>query len=204
MIIRRISIINIKNKKDILEMIAFEITQYVPININNYIIKYKILDSDISNLNLQVILLPKYLADLCQEISNVLNMKPISLSINYDILQKMIDLELIEGFNDNAIFIEYKDREIILNMTKNRKIYESYILPRTNESHESLANISNGFDNIYYYGVEDPYIEQTLKNSLNIQPLRISARINILKNQCDYKEEYIKYIKYINSIGMII
>ncbi|EGT3825979.1 pilus assembly protein PilM, partial [Clostridioides difficile] len=40
-VIRNVEVLNTKKKRDILSMIEFEITQYIPININNYSIKYK-------------------------------------------------------------------------------------------------------------------------------------------------------------------
>ncbi|EJA6620004.1 pilus assembly protein PilM, partial [Clostridioides difficile] len=39
-VIRNVEVLNTKKKRDILSMIEFEITQYIPININNYSIKY--------------------------------------------------------------------------------------------------------------------------------------------------------------------
>ncbi|WP_236880157.1 hypothetical protein [Clostridioides difficile] len=38
-VIRNVEVLNTKKKRDILSMIEFEITQYIPININNYSIK---------------------------------------------------------------------------------------------------------------------------------------------------------------------
>ncbi|MBY2457814.1 pilus assembly protein PilM, partial [Clostridioides difficile] len=35
-VIRNVEVLNTKKKRDILSMIEFEITQYIPININNY------------------------------------------------------------------------------------------------------------------------------------------------------------------------
>ncbi|EGT5054843.1 TPA: pilus assembly protein PilM, partial [Clostridioides difficile] len=44
-VIRNVEVLNTKKKRDILSMIEFEITQYIPININNYSIKYKVINS---------------------------------------------------------------------------------------------------------------------------------------------------------------
>ncbi|MBZ0982800.1 pilus assembly protein PilM, partial [Clostridioides difficile] len=41
-VIRNVEVLNTKKKRDILSMIEFEITQYIPININDYSIKYKV------------------------------------------------------------------------------------------------------------------------------------------------------------------
>ncbi|HGM3388087.1 TPA: hypothetical protein ACKOJW_000284 [Clostridioides difficile] len=41
-VIRNVEVLDTKKKRDILSMIEFEITQYIPINISNYSIKYKV------------------------------------------------------------------------------------------------------------------------------------------------------------------
>ncbi|EGT3646768.1 TPA: pilus assembly protein PilM, partial [Clostridioides difficile] len=53
-VIRNVEVLNTKKKRDILSMIEFEITQYIPININNYSIKYKVINSKNDKLNIQV------------------------------------------------------------------------------------------------------------------------------------------------------
>ncbi|HGS9905932.1 TPA: pilus assembly protein PilM, partial [Clostridioides difficile] len=50
-VIRNVEVLNTKKKRDILSMIEFEITQYIPININNYSIKYKVINSKNDKLN---------------------------------------------------------------------------------------------------------------------------------------------------------
>lgn len=52
-------------------MIEFEITQYIPININSYSIKYKVINSTNDKLNIQVILFPKSIIQLVESISKV-------------------------------------------------------------------------------------------------------------------------------------
>ncbi|MBH7441268.1 pilus assembly protein PilM, partial [Clostridioides difficile] len=53
-VIRNVEVLNTKKKRDILSMIEFEITQYIPININNYSIKYKVINSKNDKLHIQV------------------------------------------------------------------------------------------------------------------------------------------------------
>ncbi|HBG6913953.1 TPA: pilus assembly protein PilM, partial [Clostridioides difficile] len=43
-VIRNVEVLDTKKKRDILSMIEFEITQYIPINISNYSIKYKVIN----------------------------------------------------------------------------------------------------------------------------------------------------------------
>ncbi|HBG8759550.1 TPA: pilus assembly protein PilM, partial [Clostridioides difficile] len=50
-VIRNVEVLDTKKKRDILSMIEFEITQYIPINISNYSIKYKVINSINDKLN---------------------------------------------------------------------------------------------------------------------------------------------------------
>ncbi|MGO0903650.1 hypothetical protein ACYZFO_10290 [Clostridioides difficile] len=107
-VIRNIEILDTKKKRDILNMIEFEITQYIPININDYSIKYKVINSSHDKLNIQVILFPKIIIQLIKSISTNLNLNPKAININFDILQKLINLDLIENFLEEGVFIECK------------------------------------------------------------------------------------------------
>ncbi|WLD29649.1 hypothetical protein CDIFMA2_35440 [Clostridioides difficile] len=139
-VIRNIEILNTKKKRDILNMIEFEITQYIPININNYSIKYKIINSSNDKLNIQVILFPKNIIQVIKSISENLNMNPKAININFDILQKLISLNLIDNFIEDGVFIECKRNQFIINITKNKKIEETYLLSKEIKSYDSVKN----------------------------------------------------------------
>ncbi len=59
-------------------------------------------------MNIQVILFPKSIIQLIKNISENLNMNPRTININFDILQKLINLNLIENFSEEGVFIECK------------------------------------------------------------------------------------------------
>ncbi len=59
-------------------------------------------------MNIQVILFPKSIIQLIKNISENLNMNPKTININFDILQKLINLNLIENFSEEGVFIECK------------------------------------------------------------------------------------------------
>ncbi|HSQ88773.1 pilus assembly protein PilM [Romboutsia sp.] len=200
-IIRNIEVLNVKNKRDILKMIEFEIIQYIPINLNDYIMKYKKIKLNEHKLNLQVILIPKSMIELCNCISKKLKSKARILNVNCDILQKILSLNLIQGFSQSGIFIECKDREFILNMVKDNQVYESHVLPRTIHSYESVVNSIRDFENVYYYGNYDPFIENYLGDEFIVQPLRLTENIKLTKNESVISNADINHI---NSIGMII
>ncbi|MDK2585944.1 pilus assembly protein PilM [Romboutsia sedimentorum] len=200
-IIINIETLNIKNKKDLLKIIKCEIKQYTPINIDDYRIKYKIINSNKNKLNLQVILIEKVTINLCNQISKKLKSKPRILNVNCDILQKLLSLNLIQDFSKEGVFIECKDRDFIINIVKENKIYESHILPRTIQSYESVVNSIKDFKTIYYYGKNDPFIKSYLSDDFKIRPLEIDDNIKLIKNKKLLRD---KSINYINSIGMII
>ncbi|MGX4601393.1 pilus assembly protein PilM [Faecalimicrobium sp. JNUCC 81] len=200
-ITRNIDILNIKKKKDIIKLIEFEITQHIPIDINKYLIKYKIIDSNKETIKVQVILFPIYFIKILKNVSKILNLKPKEININFDILQKFISLNLIDNFETYGTFIECKERKFIINIVKDKQIYESHILSRTIQSYESIYSSIKKHTNVYYYGYKDPFIYEYLKEDFNLQCLELKNNIKIIKDKNEIKEESIKYI---NSIGMII
>lgn len=200
-IVRNIKVLNINNKKDIDAMIEFEITQYMPIDIMDYVVKHKVLNTTEKEIELQVMLVPKYMIFICREISNMLNMKPKSLCINFAILEKIISLGLVMNYKDSAVFIENKENEFILSKSKNKSILETYILPKTYQSYQSVDKLIGEYKQIYYYGLEDINILNQFENNENFKKLEMDPNIKILINDrynSDEKQEYI------NCIGMVI
>lgn len=150
---------------------------------------------------MHVILIEKVTINLCNQISTKLKSKPRILNVNCDILQKLLSLNLIQDFSKEGVFIECKDRDFIINIVKENKIYESHILPRTIQSYESVVNSIKDFKTIYYYGKNDPFIKSYLSDDFKIRPLEIDDNIKLIKNKKLLRD---KSINYINSIGMII
>lgn len=200
-IIRNIKVLNVSNKKDIEAMIGFEITQYIPIDIKDYVLKYKVLNTTVEELEVQAILMPNYMVDICKEIACMLNMKPKELCLNFDILQKIISLGLVNEYKDSSIFIENKDDEFILNKVKNKSILETYILLKTHQSYQTIEKLKEEYHQIYYYGIEDSNIINQFRENYNLHILEINKEISILKektyNKCENTE-------HINCIGMVI
>ncbi len=204
-VIRNIEVLDTKKKRDILNMIEFEITQYIPININNYSIKYKVINATNDKLNVQVILFPKSIIQLIKNISESLNMNPKVININFDILQKLINLNLIENFSAEGVFIECKKNQFIINITKGKKIEETYLLSKEIKSYESVRKLLNSFKYIYYYGIGNNFIEEYFKGtdkSIKINPLRLNDKVRVENNFDTELED--SSINYISSIGMII
>ena len=100
-IIRNIQNIKSRNKKEIIQLIKYEIGGYMPLNLQNYVIKYKENINTKGKGSVQGILFPKKYVDICKSISENLKIKKKYLYINFDILQKLIDLRVIDLSNSN-------------------------------------------------------------------------------------------------------
>ena len=202
-IIRMIDNVNISNKSDILGLIKFNINQYMHISVDDYVIEYKIINQINKMAKIQVILFPKYLIDLCKSISKNLKIKSQIINVNYDILQKLIELNLITNLQSNSLFIENRNEEILFNKVIDKKICESYILSKNEQYLNYINNLDEKIDKVYYYGIEDKSINNEINSfsSLNVSPLNLenNKRSIIISNQLG---EDLK--KYINAIGMII
>ena len=120
-IIRMIDNVNISNKSDILGLIKFNINQYMHISVDDYVIEYKIINQINKMAKIQVILFPKYLIDLCKSISKNLKIKSQIINVNYDILQKLIELNLITNLESNSLFIENRNEEYLSKVKKARE-----------------------------------------------------------------------------------
>ena len=94
------------------------------------------------------------------------------LHINFDILQKIIDLKLINFTNkDNkkVILIENRKEDMILNEIYENKIIESFIISKANDNN-LVNNICN--ESTYYFGIDDDYIK-----NLNVRKIQIENKL---------------------------
>lgn len=179
-------------------MLLYEVGKDIPININEYKMKYKIVNIDKDVLLVQVILVPKYLIKLCNEISNYLNMKAISLYLNFDILQKIIKSNLI-NIPNNTIIIENKYNEIIINKIIDNIVLESYIIQKSSNYELMIYNLIKDFTNIYYYGIKN--FKEIEDYNLDFKYINLNYTLKVFKEDNLLDEDRSKYI---NSLGVII
>lgn len=195
-IIRNIQNIKSRSQKEIIQLIKYEIGGYMPLNLQNYVIKFKKIINTKGKGSVQGILFPKKYVDICKSISEKLKIKKKYLYINFDILQKLINLRVIDLFNssdDKITIIENRDQDMILNTVFNKEIIESYVVEKNNTQYS--INQSSYDENTYYYGISDDFI-----NRLEIKKLNIKDRL-ILKND----EEIIDMtLDHLPAWGMII
>ena len=193
-IIRNIENINISNKKDIKGIIKYNINQYMSINLEEYEMRYKIINKKGHIATIQTILFPKYLINLCKLISKDLGIKMQSINANFDILQKLIYKNMINNIKENSVFLDIRKNEFIINKVKNNIVIESYIIPINDYLKNYINKLQSLETNLYFYGQQNFEYKSINKILLNSGNKTIKI--------CDKLDQDIS--KYINSIGIVI
>ena len=195
-IIRNIENIKTKKHNEIINLIKFEINQYMPIDLQEYKIRYKIIKKDNKEI-LQSILFPRKFVDICNEISEKLKIKNKYLNVNFDILQKLINFNMInltKNQNDmNTVILENRLDALIVNLIFNNQVLESYILVKNYSNKNLLLTLAENYK-LYYYGMTDDYIK-----SLDVERLKVDDKLQLYNN--DGLEECMNYV---STLGMII
>lgn len=195
-IIRNIEDIKTKKHNEIINLIKFEINQYMPIDLQEYKIRYKIIKKDNKEI-LQSILFPRKFVDICNEISEKLKIKNKYLNVNFDILQKLINFNMInltKNQNDmNTVILENRLDDLIVNLIFNNQVLESYILVKNYNNKNLLLTLTENYK-LYYYGMTDDYIK-----SLDVERLKVDDKLQLYNN--DGLEECMNYV---STLGMII
>ena len=181
-IIREYPEIQRVKKRDLDGYVNFEIVKDMPVNIEHYVIKYKVLNLQKNIMDIQLILFPKYIEKICTEIAQNLNIKRKYLNINFDIIQKLIDKKKIDLGHENCMIIENKRNYIILNSVKQRKIYTSTVFEKYGNEDYILSFLEKDI-HIFYYGKEDSFIKNIKENEFCVDKLNLNLKINSLNKE---------------------
>ena len=181
-IIREYPEIQRVKKRDLDGYINFEIVKDMPVNIEHYFIKYKVLNLQKNIMDIQLILFPKYIEKICTEIAQNLNIKRKYLNMNFDIIQKLIDKKKIDLGHENCVIIENKRNYIILNSVKQRKIYTSTVFEKYGNEDYILSFLEKDI-HIFYYGKEDSFIKNIKENEFCVDKLNLNLKINSLNKE---------------------
>lgn len=154
----------------------------MPVNIEHYLIKYKVLNLQKNIMDIQLILFPKYIEKICTEIAQNLNIKRKYLNMNFDIIQKLIDKKKIDLGHENCMIIENKRNYIILNSVKQRKIYTSTVFEKYGNEDYILSFLEKDI-HIFYYGKEDSFIKNIKENEFCVDKLNLNLKINSLNKE---------------------
>lgn len=181
-IIREYPEIKRVKKRDLDGYINFEIVKDMPVNIEHYVIKYKVLNLQKNIMDIQLILFPKYIEKICTEIAQNLNIKRKYLNMNFDIIQKLIDKKKINLGHENCMIIENKRNYIILNSVKQRKIYTSTVFEKYGNEDYILSFLEKDI-HIFYYGKEDSFIKNIKENEFCVDKLNLNLKVNSLNKE---------------------
>ena len=181
-IIREYPEIQRVKKRDLDGYVNFEIVKDMPVNIEHYVIKYKVLNLQKNIMDIQLILFPKYIEKICTEIAQNLNIKRKYLNMNFDIIQKLIDKKKINLGHENCMIIENKRNYIILNSVKQRKIYTSTVFEKYGNEDYILSFLEKDI-HIFYYGKEDSFIKNIKENEFCVDKLNLNLKINSLNKE---------------------
>ena len=181
-IIREYPEIQRVKKRDLDGYVNFEIVKDMPVNIEHYVIKYKVLNLLKNIMDIQLILFPKYIEKICTEIAQNLNIKRKYLNMNFDIIQKLIDKKKIDLGHENCMIIENKRNYIILNSVKQRKIYTSTVFEKYGNEDYILSFLEKDI-HIFYYGKEDSFIKNIKENEFCVDKLNLNLKVNSLNKE---------------------
>ena len=181
-IIREYPEIQRVKKRDLDGYVNFEIVKDMPVNIEHYVIKYKVLNLQKNIMDIQLILFPKYIEKICTEIAQNLNIKRKYLNMNFDIIQKLIDKKKIDLGHENCMIIENKRNYIILNSVKQRKIYTSTVFEKYGNE-DYILSFSEKDIHIFYYGKEDSFIKNIKENEFCVDKLNLNLKVNSLNKE---------------------
>lgn len=181
-IIREYPEIQRVKKRDLDGYVNFEIVKDMPVNIEHYLIKYKVLNLQKNIMDIQLILFPKYIEKICTEIAQNLNIKRKYLNMNFDIIQKLIDKKKIDLGHENCMIIENKRNYIILNSVKQRKIYTSTVFEKYGNEDYILSFLEKDI-HIFYYGKEDSFIKNIKENEFCVDKLNLNLKVNSLNKE---------------------
>ena len=181
-IIREYPEIQRVKKRDLDGYVNFEIVKDMPVNIEHYVIKYKVLNLQKNIMDIQLILFPKYIEKICTEIAQNLNIKRKYLNMNFDIIQKLIDKKKIDLGHENCMIIENKRNYIILNSVKQRKIYTSTVFEKYGNEGYILSFLEKDI-HIFYYGKEDSFIKNIKENEFCVDKLNLNLKVNSLNKE---------------------
>lgn len=181
-IIREYPEIQRVKKRDLDGYVNFEIVKDMPVNIEHYVIKYKVLNLQKNIMDIQLILFPKYIEKICTEIAQNLNIKRKYLNMNFDIIQKLIDKKKIDLGHENCMIIENKRNYIILNSVKQGKIYTSTVFEKYGNEDYILSFLEKDI-HIFYYGKEDSFIKNIKENEFCVDKLNLNLKVNSLNKE---------------------
>lgn len=151
LIINREILIPKVEEEEIDTVVRYEIQQYLPINLDDYVIQVMVLneEKDISGfdkMNVRVIVFPDKIAKGYYSFLKDLNLEPYALDVNYNAVNKLVNYienELEYNSNDAVAFIDMGASFITVNIYKDKKLdFTRVIKAGGNDIDEHLCNVN--------------------------------------------------------------
>ncbi|HSQ33778.1 MAG TPA: hypothetical protein VLM81_02650, partial [Peptostreptococcaceae bacterium] len=181
-IFRNIEIPYIKKESDIIDVLKFQLGQYMPVNLEKYILQYKIQNivdyGTVKNMNLNVVLFPKNISSFYKTLIKDMGLKPCLLDTVSNSINKLYIsnfLNIIKG--QSFMTVEIRDKYVCVNIFVEDILKISTILERYYDIVEKIIEIhkySNyKVEKMYIYGENDDFIRSELSKSFNIENLEL-------------------------------
>jgi type IV pilus assembly protein PilM len=167
-------------------VVRYEIQQYLPINLDDYVLQTNILGEeefqDTKKLSVRAIAYPEKMARGYYELLEALNLKPYALDVNYNALNKLINyIDAINEYEYNSkesvVFIDMGATSLDVN------IYNEGILQFTRiiktggtDLNEILVEVLN---------LSEDEIEQYKERNINLKEDRLDTQNKVIINEID-------------------
>jgi type IV pilus assembly protein PilM len=183
-------------------VVRYEIQQYLPINLEDYILQVTILGEELVNetnkLNVRVIAYPEKIARGYYNLLLKLDLKPYALDVNYNAVNKFINFTGINSefeykSKDSVAFIDLGASSIDVNIYKNGQLDFTRI----------IKDCGNDIDEILQRsGVKDSEVVDFKIKNINLkeelEPLNIEVRY-VIDNWIEKIEKIIQFYKNRNT-----
>jgi len=183
-------------------VVRYEIQQYLPINLEDYILQVTILGEEVVNetnkLNVRVIAYPEKIARGYYNLLLKLDLKPYALDVNYNAVNKFINFtginsEFEHKSNDSVAFIDLGASFIDVNIYKNGQLDFTRI----------IKDCGNDIDEILQRsGVKDSEVIDFKIKNINLkeelEPLNIEIRY-VIDEWIEKIEKIVQFYKNRNT-----
>lgn len=180
-------------------VVRYEIQQYLPINLEDYILQVQILNeeevNEVKRLNIRVIAYPEKIARGYYDLLNKLNLKPYALDVSYNAINKFINCidknsEYEYNPKDSVAFVDMGASFIDVNIYKNGQLdFTRMIKAGGNDIDEILSEKG---------GIDLAEVENFKSKSIDIEepfePVNIYVR-EIVDDWIDKIEKIIQFYK---------
>ncbi|WP_459478634.1 type IV pilus assembly protein PilM [Clostridium saccharoperbutylacetonicum] len=203
LIINREIMIPKVEKEEMETVVRYEIQQYLPINLEDYILQGTILEESevdgVKKLNVRVIAYPEKVARGYYNLLLKLELKPYALDVNYNAVNKLINLigitkEYENNTNEAVAFIDLGASTIDVNIYKNNQLDFTRIIKDCGKEIDEMLRESNGLQS----NEVEKFKNSNIDLSEEFEPINIRTRA-IVDEWIEKIEKIIQFYKNRNK-----